>query len=277
MLPVVGRKSQALLRGVFGREKILRRLSLVAALSLLAMLVSSPTAFAQSESTDLDCADFDTQEEAQANLDANPSDPNGLDGTDNDGLACESLPSGAAEDGTMMGTGTGTGAGNGTTADLDCADFATQGEAQAVFNQDTSDPNGLDADNDAIACETLPGGMMEDGTADTAQDLDCANFATQQEAQANLNANPSDPNNLDADNDGIACEEPAQTTPEPDPSTPVEQLTQQPEQPVNQQQTGQQQMQNLPDTGGPSVLLVGAALLMGGGLLGLFTLRRRSE
>ncbi len=39
-----------------------------------------------------------------------------------------------------------------------------------------------------------------------AQDLDCDDFATQEEAQANLNANPSDPNNLDRDNDGIACE-----------------------------------------------------------------------
>ena len=37
--------------------------------------------------------------------------------------------------------------------DLDCADFATQEEAQAVYDEDTSDPNGLDADNDGIACE----------------------------------------------------------------------------------------------------------------------------
>jgi len=37
--------------------------------------------------------------------------------------------------------------------DLDCADFATQQDAQAVFNQDPSDPYGLDRDNDGIACE----------------------------------------------------------------------------------------------------------------------------
>ena len=41
----------------------------------------------------LNCSDFTYQEEAQANLDANPSDPNGLDGNDDDGIACESLPS----------------------------------------------------------------------------------------------------------------------------------------------------------------------------------------
>jgi hypothetical protein len=38
---------------------------------------------------DLDCSDFSTQEEAQEVLDRNPSDPYRLDGTDNDGVACE--------------------------------------------------------------------------------------------------------------------------------------------------------------------------------------------
>ena len=41
---------------------------------------------------DLDCADFESREQAQAVLDADPSDPFRLDG-DNDGAACESLPS----------------------------------------------------------------------------------------------------------------------------------------------------------------------------------------
>jgi hypothetical protein len=41
-------------------------------------------------------------------------------------------------------------------ADLDCADFSYQEEAQAVYNRDPSDPNGLDANNDGIACESLP-------------------------------------------------------------------------------------------------------------------------
>src|SRR5215208_189491 len=39
------------------------------------------------------CSSFATQEEAQAELNRDPSDPNGLDG-DNDGSACEDLPSG---------------------------------------------------------------------------------------------------------------------------------------------------------------------------------------
>ncbi len=37
-------------------------------------------------------------------------------------------------------------------------------------------------------------------------DLDCADFATQAAAQAELNENPGDPHGLDRDNDGIACE-----------------------------------------------------------------------
>jgi hypothetical protein len=41
---------------------------------------------------DLDCSDFLTQEEAQEVLDQDPSDPNRLDGADQDGVGCESLP-----------------------------------------------------------------------------------------------------------------------------------------------------------------------------------------
>ncbi|WP_340373926.1 excalibur calcium-binding protein [Streptomyces sp. SS7] len=43
--------------------------------------------------------------------------------------------------------------------DLDCRDFTFQEDAQAVFDQDRSDPNRLDEDqgpDDGIACEALP-------------------------------------------------------------------------------------------------------------------------
>lgn len=39
------------------------------------------------------CGDFASQAQAQAVLRADPSDPNGLDGNDNDGIACETRPS----------------------------------------------------------------------------------------------------------------------------------------------------------------------------------------
>ena len=43
------------------------------------------------------------------------------------------------------------------------------------------------------------------GTA-LAQDLDCGDFTTQEEAQTAFDADPSDPERLDADGDGVACE-----------------------------------------------------------------------
>jgi hypothetical protein len=36
--------------------------------------------------------------------------------------------------------------------DTDCSDYATQAEAQAVYDADPSDPNVLDDNGDGIAC-----------------------------------------------------------------------------------------------------------------------------
>ena len=49
-------------------------------------------------------------------------------------------------------------------------------------------------------------------------DLNCSDFPSQAAAQAELRRDPSDPNRLDADRDGIACESnraPRDTTPVP--------------------------------------------------------------
>jgi hypothetical protein len=43
-------------------------------------------------------------------------------------------------------------------------------------------------------------------TPSAAGDLDCSDFATQEEALAVLRQDPSDPSNLDNDSDGIPCE-----------------------------------------------------------------------
>lgn len=45
------------------------------------------------------------------------------------------------------------------------------------------------------------------GTANAATDRDCPDFASQADAQAAFDAVPGDPERLDADNDGQACEE----------------------------------------------------------------------
>lgn len=54
--------------------------------------------------------------------------------------------------------------------DLDCADFATQAEAQAEFDADPSDPNGLDADSDGIACEENADASDDGGTSEDQYD-----------------------------------------------------------------------------------------------------------
>jgi hypothetical protein len=38
----------------------------------------------------------------------------------------------------------------------DCEDFTYQEDAQAIYNQDPSDPNALDDNDDGVACESLP-------------------------------------------------------------------------------------------------------------------------
>ncbi|MDD7968677.1 excalibur calcium-binding domain-containing protein [Actinomycetospora lemnae] len=55
-------------------------------------------------------------------------------------------------------------------ADRDCSDFDTQQEAQAVYDQDTSDPHRLDDDGDGQACESLPRGSgAENGDEEDAE------------------------------------------------------------------------------------------------------------
>ncbi len=67
---------------------MMSRILCSAALCITAVLALTSAASAQ----DLDCSDFDSQDEAQAVLDADSDDPNLLD-FDRDDIACESLPS----------------------------------------------------------------------------------------------------------------------------------------------------------------------------------------
>lgn len=125
--------------------------------------------------------------------------------------------------------------------DLDCVDFATQEEAQAVLDADPADPNNLDPNHDGIACSLLPHAQSAapdplDGPARTKRNkrkrdkptavptatatprkggkakpaaalLTCDDFATQADAQQALDADPSDPYGLDPDGNGVACED----------------------------------------------------------------------
>ncbi|GAB3586117.1 excalibur calcium-binding domain-containing protein [Amycolatopsis endophytica] len=130
---------------------LIRRVLGAVAVAGIALLGPAPAVFA-TESTDKNCSDFEYQEDAQAVYDADPSDPNNLDGDDNDGIACESLPHKPVSQ--PSGTSAQAPAATTTPSDLDCADFATQAQAQAVLDADRSDPHRLDADKDGIACES---------------------------------------------------------------------------------------------------------------------------
>jgi hypothetical protein len=202
---------------------------------------------------DLDCVDFATQEEAQAELERDPGDPNGLD-ADNDGIACEELAGGG---------------GGGGDGELDCADFATQQEAQAELERNPSDPNNLDADGDGVACQTYPYATGGGGGEGGGGDLDCADFATQRAAQREFAKDRTDPNNLDADNDGRACEELIGEG--RDGPTPVREQyeVKPPPGPVDRPEgvipgTG---IRRVPPTGGPPYLALGALVLLGVALI----------
>ena len=95
----------------------------------------------------MDCAGFETHEEAQRVLERDPSDPHYLDG-DSDGVACEELAENQPDDQPPS-------TGSGIDSNLDCASFATHEQAQRVFEQDLSDPHYLDGDDDGVACEEL--------------------------------------------------------------------------------------------------------------------------
>jgi hypothetical protein len=129
-----------------------------------------------------------------------------------------------------------------STGDLDCEDFDYQEGAQAVYEQDTSDPNGLDGPpgesytgEQGEACENLPSRVDARTPAQKSQsprppsptpsrvqnpppaalpkqqpkaspsggDMDCADFTPRSAAQPYLL--PGDPYDLDRNNDGIAC------------------------------------------------------------------------
>ncbi|CAA9584002.1 MAG: hypothetical protein AVDCRST_MAG87-3708 [uncultured Thermomicrobiales bacterium] len=108
--------------------------------------------------------------------------------------------------------------------DRDCGHFGSREEAQAELEATPSDPDRLDGNNDGIACEdhdysagtpadeeaASPVATPLGGTLDIdlrRRNLNCADFLSQQAAQAELNANPADPHGLDRNNDGQACED----------------------------------------------------------------------
>jgi hypothetical protein len=107
--------------------------------------------------------------------------------------------------------------------------------------------------------------------ASAQDDLNCDDFASQQEAQAVLDQDPSDPHNLDGDDDGIACEEHDYGNGNGNGQQP--QPTPAPQQPQQPQQQQPQQQQTMPQTGVGSILLL--IVLVSTGLIGTGVAVRR--
>jgi micrococcal nuclease len=177
-----------------------------------------------------DCSDFATEPEAQAILDADPSDPGGLD-SDSDGAACEELPGASAASPSAPASPEPDPTPAPSSGDLDCSNFDTQAEAQAEYDRDPSDPHGLDGPqgesytgNPGVACEDLPGYSEAPSSASASPtssaspsapasapsggggapsgggDIDC------DEVDGPIPTPPGDPDGLDGDGDGLACE-----------------------------------------------------------------------
>lgn len=146
-----------------------RRARIAALAAVVSALLTVGTAGTAVAAADMDCGDFTFQEDAQAVLDGDPSDPHDLDGTPTDGRACESLPrrpngtGGPADPRDPEAPGTTPPraptaaslavASPGPGTDRDCPDFGTQAEAQAALDGRGGDPERLDADADRVACE----------------------------------------------------------------------------------------------------------------------------
>lgn len=129
-----------------------------------------------------------------------------------------------------------------------------------------------------------------------AGDLNCSDFKYQEDAQAVLDATPGDPNHLDSDHDGIACESlphrPQQNTSTPtseQPSTTTKTHSVPKTTATTKKSTTGSQVKvkpvggvatggGEPDEGAPAVLVVSGALLAAAASGGMvFHLRRRAN
>lgn len=90
---------------------------------------------------------------------------------------------------------------------LDCDYFNFQEQAQAILEEDDSDPNFLDEDGDGIACPDLPSAGPDPEFPELPESgrYRCVDFPYQEMAQEIYDEDPSDPNNLDPTEDAVAC------------------------------------------------------------------------
>jgi hypothetical protein len=147
------------------------------------------------QTDDLDCEDFETQEEAQATLDQDPADPNNLD-PNHDGIACALLPS--AED--------------------RAAALADEAAAETDADTGNQTPEERRAARQAARQQNQDGQATEVATPA----VSCADFKTQAKAQAAYDKDPEGRANLDPDGNGVACEELIESNTQAEPAATAE-------------------------------------------------------
>src|SRR5215210_7868013 len=170
------------------------------------------------QTDDLDCEDFETQEEAQAALDQDPADPNNLD-PNHDGIACALLPS--AEDRAAASADDAAAAQDANTGNQTAEERRAARKAARQQNQDgqaTEDATPADSGNQTQ--EERRAARQANETEAPA--VTCADYETQEEAQAAFDEDPEGLAGLDADANGVACEELAESVPTTEPEAGTE-------------------------------------------------------
>lgn len=150
----------------------------------------------------------------------------------------------------------------GADEDLNCEDFSSREEVQATLDADSSDPNGLDADGNGIACDEVF--SIQDQAAPPGSEVAPV---TPPEGADSPVFQPTEPDVADQTASQGQYQTPsgaevAPVTPPPGADSPVFQPT-------------EPDVAVLPDTGGPVLLLPLGVLLVGSGALGFVALSRR--
>jgi hypothetical protein len=127
----------------------MRRMTGVIAIAMLLLVGLLAPATAQERGPSgadgsYNCPDFDYQEDAQAVLDADPSDPNGLD-ADNDGVACETLDSRGSDAGD-----------EGTEEDDSATEDEDDGAEESDVDDEVEQPAAVDAGSGGLAGSSMP-------------------------------------------------------------------------------------------------------------------------
>ncbi|GAA4714002.1 hypothetical protein GCM10023215_66340 [Pseudonocardia yuanmonensis] len=207
---------------------LIRTAALVASVSAALLFGATAPALAQPTANDKDCSDFGSWREAQNFfLSAGSGDPHALD-EDGDGIACETLqgapgstPTTTPKPTTPKPTPKPTtppshddDRGNGGGRDDHGGKDDHDGKDDRDDRGDRHDDGWSGRDDHGAGWnggdDATTGGdptTVEEAVVVVTGDRDCADFATQAEAQAVLLADLSDPERLDADSDGIACED----------------------------------------------------------------------